>query len=670
MGTLMDKITGSEAQPATISIAECEGLIAASRRAGQAEEYRLGNCSSVLHVGYFFDGAGRNIEQDASEARLSNIAKLYRAFKDDSQNTHSHFYRKHYFSGLGTPFEDKIPEKLQKLMDRGWQNFLDELKSIPEDTATDVIGDAIKNGDWQEALSNSIKKLKSPAEWGVLIVENTTKSVGSALIESAPFLRDSEVLSSFLLSGVDTRVDNALFLFEESVKEARKNEIPLSLISVSLFGFDLGGALARQFLDKLLSQFCTQKSDGEIRYQDIPVDIAFMGLFDCSRHTGASQDNGLDTVSSYSSNLGVAMVGSLLGAHCIAQNTPLPSVVKRSLHLIAAHERRLWRPVFRTGVMNGDNHVEMFLPGCSEDIGGGLIAHEQKPSAELSLYSLREMYRAAEMSCVPLFPFSQLNKVDSEVASYFIIRDRVKSSRQSPNEAGKSVRHWVTEYQKFFPQKYCNMPWMNQHLNSYFIWLGEKMYEYRQELQKLEKREDEEYRIAGITLGQIGSDMRRAKTTSKEVAILKKHWGWLDDVNDEAVKLYRDYHQRDNYYSRGDVRFHHDGLLKNIWYPAYLRAKWFMECQVSAYKGLPLPPYPYWYLPIDNVLFAYFVHDIQARDKSESITDKFFAIRKIELPGDDEVRIKPEKMVQKKEPVAYEPNRSINQAFDMWGKIR
>lgn len=95
-----------------------------------------------------------------------------------------------------------------------------------------------------------------------------------------------------------------------------------------------------------------------------------------------------------------------------------------------------------------------------------------------------------------------------------------------------------------------------------------------------------------------------------------------------------------------------------------------MTCQASAYKGLPFPQRPSWAPPFDNILFAYFVHDIQARDKSESITDNFFAIRKVELPADDEVTIKREEVVQKKEPVAYESNRSINQAFDMWGKIR
>ncbi|MEQ4620447.1 hypothetical protein ABN056_04270 [Providencia vermicola] len=79
----MDRMKDSGVQSSDLSIAECDTLIAASRRAGQAEEYNIGNCSSVLHVGYFFDGTGRNIEQDASEARLSSIAKLYRAYPDE-----------------------------------------------------------------------------------------------------------------------------------------------------------------------------------------------------------------------------------------------------------------------------------------------------------------------------------------------------------------------------------------------------------------------------------------------------------------------------------------------------------------------------------------------------------------------------------------------------------
>ncbi|MCB4839236.1 DUF2235 domain-containing protein [Providencia rettgeri] len=81
-----------------------------SRRAGQAEEYNLGNCSSVLHLGYFFDGTGRNVEQDAPEGRRSNIARLFRAYPEDGDDTDVATYKiktmitnKESFNGLVIP---------------------------------------------------------------------------------------------------------------------------------------------------------------------------------------------------------------------------------------------------------------------------------------------------------------------------------------------------------------------------------------------------------------------------------------------------------------------------------------------------------------------------------------------------------------------------------------
>ncbi|EMN4129514.1 MULTISPECIES: hypothetical protein [Providencia] len=76
----MDILTSTNNLNAELNL---DKYIAATNRAQQAEEYQLGNCDRILHLGYFFDGTGRNIEQDASEARLSSIAKLYRAYPDE-----------------------------------------------------------------------------------------------------------------------------------------------------------------------------------------------------------------------------------------------------------------------------------------------------------------------------------------------------------------------------------------------------------------------------------------------------------------------------------------------------------------------------------------------------------------------------------------------------------
>lgn len=44
---------------------DLDAIIAAANRAQQSCGYRLRNGSRVLHIGFCFDGVGRNIEQDA-----------------------------------------------------------------------------------------------------------------------------------------------------------------------------------------------------------------------------------------------------------------------------------------------------------------------------------------------------------------------------------------------------------------------------------------------------------------------------------------------------------------------------------------------------------------------------------------------------------------------------
>ncbi len=101
-------------------------------------------------------------------------------------------------------------------------------------------------------------------------------------------------MADFLVTGVDTRVTSAKRQFESYFERAKaSSDVPIKLISVSLFGFDLGATLARKFLDDLLGEIC-QKQGDRYTWQGIPVDILFTGLFDCSRDTSASNDNGVD----------------------------------------------------------------------------------------------------------------------------------------------------------------------------------------------------------------------------------------------------------------------------------------------------------------------------------------------------------------------------------------
>lgn len=591
---------------------DIESLIAAANRAQQAEDADLGNCSRIWHVGFFFDGIHRNIEQDAPEHRLSNIARLFRAFPDDAQKTNKEYHSKFYISGLGTPFNETIAEKLHTIMDSGLGSITDDITGQPGEMAKEAGMDFIKGDNWYEVLKNQGKKLLNPTEWKNLAFDTAKNAVKKVSIESTPWLRDNPTVADMLVTGVDTRITSTKLTFQEGYKEAiKKSPVPIRLISVSLFGFDLGATLARKFLDSLLKDICKKQGD-KYTYQGIPVDIVFTGLFDCSRRTSASNNNGVDYfISAFGGP--VKGISVLLGDKSIDQDTSLPEAVKKSLHLVAAHETRVWRCLYRTG--SNPAHKEELYPGCAEDIGGGLKPDEQKPSAELCRVALHRMYREATMAGVPFPDFQMLDKTDTDVAAYFIVQDNVKN---------QSVLQWAKAYQSALPLTSVNTANQNRHLDSYFDWLGRQYYQYRKECMKYEKQRGDTLASAGASAGFAGITQEaknRAGEYASELSVLQQHWGWLDDVKDAAIKMRNSMEQNPADRRREIVPEVYDSALR--------RAKRFLDYFHAANLGKPQP------FPLDAVppeIYAWFVHDLQTVDKGAGISQNFFVVRSMEMP--------------------------------------
>ncbi|HID7510264.1 DUF2235 domain-containing protein [Enterobacter hormaechei] len=591
---------------------DIESLIAAANRAQQAEDAGLGNCSRIWHLGFFFDGIHRNIEQDAPEHRLSNIARLFRAFPDERENIPSITYNAFYISGLGTPFNETVVEKLHTVMDSGLGSIKDNLKEQPGEMAKEAAWDSIKGNNWYEILKNQGKKLINPTEWKKLASDTARKAAKKVSIEATPWLRDNPVVADMLVTGADTRIASTKISFEEGYKEAvKKSPVPIKLISVSLFGFDLGATLARKFLDNLLKDICKKEGD-KYTYQGIPVDIVFTGLFDCSRRTSASNNNGVDYfISAFGGP--IKGISVLLGDKSIDQDTPLPESVKKSLHLVAAHETRVWRCLYRTG--NNPAHKEELYPGCAEDIGGGLKPDEQKPSAELCRVALHRMYSEATMAGVPFPDFQSLDKIDTDVAAYFIVQDNVKN---------QSVLQWAEAYQSALPFTSLSTACQNRHLDSYIDWLGRQYYQYRTECMKYEKQRGETLASAGASAGFAGITQEAKETAGQyanELAVLQQNWGWLDDVKNAAIRM-RNSMEQNPMDRRRDI-------VPNVYGPALWRAKRFLDYFHAANLGKPQP------FPIDTApseMYAWFVHDLQTVDKGAGISQDFFVIRSMEMP--------------------------------------
>lgn len=593
---------------------DIESIVAAANRAQQAESAKIGNCSYTWHLGFFFDGVHRNIEQDASESRLSNIARLFRAFPDKTQNSSSEGYSKFYISGLGTPFREELVDKLHTIIDGAADTTLDDLKDQPKDMAKDIGLDVVKGSNLSKAVKGQVEKLLDPKEWRSFAVNTKLHIARHVGIEATPWLRDNPVMADFFVTGVDTRITSTKITFEEAFKEVKtQSQVPVKLISISLFGFDLGATLARKFIDTLLDDIF-QKQGESYTYQGVSVEIVFTGLFDCARQTPASSNNGVDY---FISAAGGPLKGlsAFFGKKSIDQESALPDAIKKALHLVAAHERRPWRSIYRLG--DKYQHQEELLPGCAEDIGGGLKPDEQKPSAELCRVALQRMYREASMACVPFPAFQTLSENNPVIAEYFTMNDSVEHL---------SAEQWVKRYQQAISAKYLSLSAQNHHLDSYIEWLGKQYYRYRREYTKLEDDRRDVFASAGASAGLVGITPQAKEEASQmqiKHNILDTYWGWLKDVHETAIKMKN--LMEGNF---GDTRC---AIVPDVYIPALRRAKRFLAYAQAAYLKEPAP------LPFDHAppeIYAWFMHDIQTIDKGAGITEDFFIVRSLEMPED------------------------------------
>ena len=615
--------------------ASTDSIIAATSKAKQTQECKLGNCSRTLHISLFFDGVGRNKDMDESKNKLSNIAKLFYSFPGPEKSTNKDIYNAYYISGLGTPYQTLTNQDTNEII----SEIYEETKTNTQESITDTSLEAGFDYVIGKDGFKKIEELVSPKGQAKMFAEAGFDAAAKIGIEATPFLRDNEFIAYNFVTGVETRISDIKERFSRACNEAQKGDIPLNLISVSVFGFDMGATLARYFLGILINQLCQKDDKTELYFYGgihggAWVDIPFVGLFDCSRDTPESEDNGLEyglnllTLPAKSNKVTEVAIGSLItmvsGRKYIDHMTPLPTMVKKSLHLIAAHEKRKWRCLYLTG-RSGEHHQEELLPGCSEDIGGGLRANEQKPNEELAKVALKKMHLAAFHAGVPFPELDELREMDFDVWLYFQDEQKVK---------GKNATEWVEYYQSGIPLKKLTFTALNAHLDSYFAWLGQKHYEYKFELRKLEKQEKEAWLSPGSHQGGYNVSLaskNEALSTSQQIALLEKNWGWLSKVAKEARQVVTQ--------KFGEMP---ESIKRSLYYPATARAQNYIDCGTAGYDGKPCPM-PY--VPISNELYSWFVHDVQRR---EGINYRYFYIRLMEPlsgqfpPDEPEVYTPPE----------------------------
>ncbi|CAE6792356.1 T6SS phospholipase effector Tle1-like catalytic domain-containing protein [Paraburkholderia nemoris] len=234
-------------------------------------------------------------------------------------------------------------------------------------------------------------------------------------------------------AGGEKRLQRARIEFDRHVKSAAaraKNPTqPVRMINLALFGFSRGAALARAFAVRIAAE--CQSKDGCWRYQDYPIRLYFMGLFDTVASAGLSGGaKVLDHSPIVRTALGavwpLAGIGLASapkdGHYDWAKDLRIPPMAEQCVHFVAAHEVRDSFPLdsVRNGKHYPANTVETIYPGVHSDVGGGYAPGEQtralKDEEKLSQIPLQHMYRIARVAGVPL---RALETLGSEVTASF-----------------------------------------------------------------------------------------------------------------------------------------------------------------------------------------------------------------------------------------------------------
>jgi hypothetical protein len=514
------------------TIAEQAAAMSARCNPAQRSSH-IAPCEHTLRIGFFFDGFGRHRIKDMQTGRVSNIGKLFLAHPERQADGAQFSYRAFYASGLGEDFSADLNLTATSALTSFESTASDIPAGVVEDQAIEAAKDVLDaKRNWWERISRDLKALlQKPVKAGKLL----KGAFIDASVELWAPLRDNPYAAELLKTGADTRIQGAIDFINEEIRkiETQTGRTPLKKIELTVYGFDYGATLARAFLHELLSRE-PQPAGGTYRYQGKTLTLLFAGLFD-----------GVDR-----SHVDLPYL-PLPVRTVLDDGGPLPEHVKQALHLVAAHERRFYRRARLLGDTKA-NWREKWMPGVSEDIGGSLLAGEQKPSAELALVSLHEMYHAARRAGAPFPSLDQLYEIDADTASLFIFNDHFEQasarglSRHYEREAQTSIAELkgVKPFYAVAPMRPQELLFA-AHMRLYIRWLAALWRPYQARLRQLAEEEERlRFSALGSMSGMLGISResaaqrddrtQRLQAITDERAKLRDDFGWLEEVDEEA----------------------------------------------------------------------------------------------------------------------------------------
>lgn len=388
------------------------------------------DCSIELFFGFFFDGTRNNKDTSdtAGDHTHTNIARLWSVFDDrvdPSYSARKHRFRT-YIEGVGTPCVAKVGDSgtgayANAGAAAGWggesrinwallelQNNLFE--HFTSKTLTEVLGEespalvramSAERGLSRLQVENLAKVAKlSVAAYGGMLPgkpDDVQARRADTLVEKGRTVwavhdaTPNDQVRRTVLSQRNEHLRRLLGSYLTSKPAVER-------IRLSVFGFSRGAAQARVFIN-WLKDACDPaqgyslyhpRGDGILRLGGIPVQVDFLGIYDTVASAGFAQ----------SLHEGI-WTGH--GAWARKHDLGIPNLVRKCVHMVAAHEVRGSFPIDLAGSASCE---EIVYPGVHSDVGGGYRPGEQgrgmRDSDKLSQIPLCDMYREAVQAGVPL----------------------------------------------------------------------------------------------------------------------------------------------------------------------------------------------------------------------------------------------------------------------------
>lgn len=189
---------------------------------------------------------------------------------------------------------------------------------------------------------------------------------------------------------IDKRLEKAIFDFETYVIELRSRS-RVDEINVSAFGFSRGAATARAFTHWLRAHSKVTETAGRLKFDGIPLNFRFLGLFDTVESIGRAGEN----------------------TKAELFPSAIPRWVEKCVHTVAAHELRDAFPVtIIDAAATSGQRIQVVSPGAHSDVGGGYEKGKQGRTRDLARINLLQMLDHARGAGLPMQSVAEMQAED------------------------------------------------------------------------------------------------------------------------------------------------------------------------------------------------------------------------------------------------------------------